>query len=192
MFIRRMLRDFMLLVSLSKPTAFWIHDFTKDRLWRWALSVCTNTSILNFRNIKNKNITHIKEHKVYLLLNSHLYLPGSLFFSSLFLHLHGVLLKIKNTVQFTVKNKQNINIENKETAFFPICILTNFVQLLPDGAGLSRLLIRVPQKPNRFRLMSSESLRSSICTECQTPLMRKTKHGFNLVIQCSQLIITFQ
>lgn len=47
---------------------------------------------------------------------------------------------------------------------------------LPDRAGWSRLLIRVPQKTERFRLMSSESLRSSMCTECHTPLVQKTKY----------------
>lgn len=40
MFIRHMLRDVTLLVSLNKTTAFWMHDLTKDRLCRWALSVC--------------------------------------------------------------------------------------------------------------------------------------------------------
>lgn len=54
----------------------------------------------------------------------------------------------------------------------------SFWSLLPYIPDLTfwemSLLIGIPQKELRFKLMSQESLRSSICTDSQTPLTKKT------------------
>lgn len=44
------------------------------------------------------------------------------------------------------------------------------------------LLIGIPQKALRFKLMSSESLRSSICADSQPPLVKKDKDTCYLTI----------
>lgn len=45
----------------------------------------------------------------------------------------------------------------------------HFLLCIPGGAGQSKVLISVPQNLNRSELMSLGFLRSSMCTECQTP-----------------------
>ncbi len=48
------------------------------------------------------------------------------------------------------------------------------VHYIPDSTFWEMsLLIGIPQKALRFKVMSLESLRSSICADSQTPLVKK-------------------